>query len=346
VKHSSLHTIALQSSSLRMAFIALIAAVLFCLPQPSPAAFVCYEEQYYPAVASLEQTDSGLRAILGLKFLEDGKLPTLVYRGQEGWKEGTPFPCQAGNMSCLPAEPSGKSLLPEIRLSRKDASALGLNPWVGLRLIGPEVKNGQFIWFGISLTPRDVEEEGEKRIHALGRYDTETKQTRVRQPVVLQDSYITHLLHDGKMLWLGTATDCAEGEGVPPAHGLVRYDWDKDRVETHLNTGEGPCGFVVHGLVEVKGTLWVATDLGLSRWNRKTNRWDNFLPEVNPNPIFRPTTCQALYEKLLPTLPTTINPVYGLSAHQQLIQSLKHFRPQFFNTFQEDVSGTTKGSGH
>ena len=115
----------------------------------------------------------------------------------------------------------------------------------------------------------------------------------------------------------------------------MRYDWNADRLETFEGRDDGPCGFVVHDFALGPKYLWVATDLGLSRWGRRARRWNHFVPDMAARPPMRATTCEALYTNLLKTLPraaTGDTSEIG-SYYSQLFEPLKRFRPRFLGSY-------------
>lgn len=75
----------------------------------------------------------------------------------------------------------------------------------------------------------------------------------------------------GGFLWLGVSDE----EGVRP-RGLVRYDWKRDAPHVFRGTDAGPCGFHVQDLMLRDDTLWVATDLGVSRLRLSREVWDEW----------------------------------------------------------------------
>jgi hypothetical protein len=73
-------------------------------------------------------------------------------------------------------------------------------------------------------------------------------------------------------VWLGLSSG---GDARAPL-GLVRYDWARHTVHAFRGTDAGPCGFFVHDLLVHEDTLWVATDLGVSRLGLSPDTWDEW----------------------------------------------------------------------
>jgi len=81
------------------------------------------------------------------------------------------------------------------------------------------------------------------------------------------------LLSDGASLWMGVSERL--GCGLRP-RGLVRYDWKRGAAHAFRGTDAGPCGFLVQDLLLRDDTLWVATDLGVSRLRLSPEDWDEW----------------------------------------------------------------------
>jgi hypothetical protein len=301
----------------------------------APAAWagsVCYDEAFYPSVVRLDQTPAGLRAMLGGKAgdqaLPPKRLPALKYDEVRGWTLEGPFECKEPDGCDRRSTRPGASV-PAIALSKPEAVALRPELKEAEEIaqeIGAWTEHGGTIWFGVSF----YEGEGTNGVGGIGRHDPKTGVTTLRRPKVIRDSSIDHIAHDGQWLWLAT-TGLHECTGRPPTHGLARYDWSADRLETFEGRDDGPCGFVVHDLALGPKYLWVATDLGLSRWDRRGQRWEHFVPDVATNPPMRAMTCEALYTSLLRTLPRVTVDIG--SYYSQLFKPLKRFRPHFLGAY-------------
>lgn len=227
---------------------------------------VCYDEALYPSVVRLDQTATGLRALLGGKAgdhpVPPRQRPAVKYAEARGWELDVPFQCNQVN-GCEARSTRAESFVPAIALSKREAVALRSelkNAEQIAQEIGAWTEHGGTVWFGISF----YDGEGTGGVGGIGRHDPKTGTTTIRRPNVIRDSSIDHIAHDGQWLWLAT-TGHYECSGHPPTHGLVRFDWNADRLETFEGRDDGPCGFVVHDLALDPKYLWVATDLGVSR---------------------------------------------------------------------------------
>jgi hypothetical protein len=111
---------------------------------------------------------------------------------------------------------------------------------------------------------------------------------------------------------------------------LVRYHWHTGRALTFLGGDDGPCGLLVNGLVQLGDDVWIATDLGLSNWNRKTSKWKNYVPDPSASPPMRETSCPDLYRQLIGTRPRSgwNEAMPASSPYHQLIETLARLRPR------------------
>ncbi len=81
------------------------------------------------------------------------------------------------------------------------------------------------------------------------------------------------MVSDGDFLWLGVSD--GRSAAVQP-RGLIRHDWRRDVSHAFRGTDAGPCGFRVQDLLLRDDTLWVATDLGVSRLRLSREDWDEW----------------------------------------------------------------------
>lgn len=308
-------------------------ASLALMTSAAQAGWDSVEEHYYPSVVKLEKTTTGFRAILGRTFMKTGEQgfpiarPILRYSPAKGWEPDEPYVCgKERDYVCFPRTEKKQPPIPAITLSREEAIALRPSLQQAEQIeqnVYAWTEQGGYIWFGIGF----YDGEGYSGVGGIGRYEPKTQRMEIRRPEVLRDFSISHLVHDGETLWLGTLGHYEGPSGY--GGGLVRYDWKRDRVTTFEGTDDGPCGFMVHDLLLDQNYLWVATDLGLSRWDRKSKKWDHIVPEPERSPPMRPTTCQQLYKSLLKVLPRSFQPSFDTVPYSELFHSIKHFRPRF-----------------
>lgn len=294
-------------------------------------------EHYYPSVVRLEQTASGLRALLGRRFMKPGAQgfpiakPILRYGPANGWEHEESSACgKDRDFACLPKKQEEQTAIPPITLPREEAVALRPSLQQAEQIeqqVYAWTRYGEFIWFGIGFYGG----EGVSGVGGIGRYHPKTQQMEIRRPQALRDVSTSHLAHDGETLWLGTAGYYEGPDGY--GHGLVQYDWSADRLTTFEGTDEGPCGFMVNDLLLEQNYLWVATDLGLSRWDRKSRTWAHYVPDPERSLPMRTVTCPELYASLLKVLPRSYQPSFDTIPYSELFQSIKHFRPRFLTSY-------------
>jgi hypothetical protein len=278
---------------------------------------------YQPVVCSIEPVDGGFVVELGGTYVPDDRgevprpRPRLAFDAAHGWRAappGAPSKCVWMQPRCdLPA-PAPRLAAPEF--SRLRPASTGWDREGLDQQVGPCVEQDGAVWFGV----RFYEGEGISGVGGIGRFDPRSGDLTMHRPEILRDCSIDVIAHDGRRLWAGTYR---EGEGTPqPAHGLVRYDWVRRRVEGPMEEEDQPCGFHVTGLVRLDHTMWVATDVGLSRWDDATRRWTHFLPDP---PSVRETTCTTMYRRTLDALERAA--VGGYEMRVQFIRDVERLRP-------------------
>ena len=112
----------------------------------------------------------------------------------------------------------------------------------------------------------------------------------VRRPPLLADAHVDAAAAHGGTLWLGLSAERG-GETVPL--GLVRYDWDRDAARAFRGADTGPCGFFIREVSVVDGTLWVGTDLGVSRLALAAE-WDEWTHFAATGDAIEETACATL----------------------------------------------------
>lgn len=297
----------------------------------SARAASCYDENDLPTVSNLEDHRGQLKAYLGGALYDQQRelFPTAVLQEPSSWRPSGPSRC--GQQACGFAPEvrerieKCKARLPPITLGEKEARRLRPDHPPGLipeQKIAACIEADGYLWFGISFR------EG-RGVGGVGRYHLATRKLEVRRPALLRSYSSTQLAWDGARLWVGTES-LGECIGSNLAEGLVRYDWKKDQARTFKGSeDEGPCGFVVHGLAYRTGAVWVATDLGLSRWDRVSDSWEHqVFARAGERLEARRTSCPAIYREVLPGLSTApgSTAMFG-SAKDQFTSALRAFRP-------------------
>jgi hypothetical protein len=159
-----------------------------------------------------------------------------------------------------------------------------------------------------------------RRIAALGRgacaLESASDGVRARRcdpdvPEIMRDVR----LDDGASLWTGDSGACGP-------RGLVREDRFGGRTHAFRGTDAGPCGFRVHDLLLRGDTLWVATDLGVSRLRLSPDDWDEWTHyALTAEGDLEETACSAL---LMPVAFAALAP-----GGDDVGRLLAEFRPRF-----------------
>ncbi len=306
------------------------------------AAFTCYNEKYLPAVFKLEETSEGIRVHLGGAYadLEKRVAPVLAYREDGGWshvESRSCAMCEAGSHggTCREPVPKWDSASSQERKCgpgedcRRGIPAISLATGKEIEEIVEETPSacdvrGEVVWFGINF----YRGEGYTGYGGLGRYEQQTKKLEIRRLPELRNYPIHKVAWDGENLWAATTLNY-ECIGHPPALGLIRYKWESRELTHYKGRNDGPCGFVVHDLLWSKGFLWVASDIGFSRWNKKNGQWTHFLPDMKSPGKVTESRCGAIYKNLLETLPRNEFCGEDASCYQMFYKSLGEFRPDF-----------------
>lgn len=185
---------------------------------------------------------------------------------------------------------------------------------------------GSDFYFGLSFYGG----EGATGVGGIGRFNTETKKLEVRRPKALRPLSVYELLAVDNALWLITAFF---GEGGGYGGSLARYDWETARFET-FEGANGPCGFDIKDVLVHERELWVATELGISRYALDRGTWKHFRPVDRTSQALRETSCLAIYQDLAQRLSNEADPSdaacdrSGDTPHGNLRALLEHYRPE------------------
>jgi hypothetical protein len=199
--------------------------------------------------------------------------------------------------------------IPPIALTKDQLGAL--RPDLKKSLFGPDfdqdgsieqnpiscIDEGAWIYFGIHF----YESEGVVGSGGIGRFNPSTKSVEIRRPKALRPFSVRKMVKREGALWLATE-DFNEGT-AGPALGLARFDWDKDHLQTFRGKAEGPCGFWVNDLLLTQDELWVATELGISRYHFANGQWKHFVPVARYSQELREATCREIYVSVAASLP-------------------------------------------
>jgi len=330
----------------RLNLLAVLSISLFSFERVE-AAFVCYNEKYYPSVFKLVETENGIEAHLGGVYadLTHKVAPILNWHKKKGWKYVEKRKCFAcgtnnhDNGKCSIAIPKWPIKSTEQPCQTGEDCRGGISvitlgqmePGIIIkeRASSCAVVNNK-VWFGINF----YRGEGYTGYGGIGLYNQKTKHVDVRHIPELRDYPIHKVVWDGKNVWAVTTTNY-ECMGHPPALGLIKYDWHTKSLTSYKGKNKGPCGFIMHDLLWAQGFLWVATDVGISRLNSKDDKWTHYLPNWKPPYNVKEGTCESFYRDTLNSLPKDEAWFDESKSYYQIFyESLKIFRPDFINYYE------------
>jgi len=151
--------------------------------------------------------------------------------------------------------------------------------------------------------------------------------------VIKQGQAVDVLVSHGASLWLGVSE--RRGCGLRP-RGLVRYDWKRDAAFAFRGTDAGPCGFLVQDLLLRDDTLWVATDLGVSRLRLSPEDWDEWTHYALS------TDGAGLEETACGSLLAVVAEAAAAPGGEELGGWLAEFRPKFVKRLRRREAATGK----
>jgi len=224
------------------------------------------------------------------------------------------------NTECLPPvakidPPPARIVCPQqFRTKNYAKSNGGADTW---KVVCAE--SGPFVYGGLSF----YDGEGITGTGGLLRLDRATKKVEVRRLPILRDVSVNGIAADGDIVWFGTTRE-QECLGQPFVHGLVRYDWKSGDITTWEGADDGPIGFVITAIVLRDRSLWVQTELGLSRLDLETNTWHHFDSKR------RERSAKDIFQGLLRTVPRDCRRTDNYD--DQLVEGLQLFRPRLLQS--------------
>jgi len=298
------------------------------------AASSCHDLSGFPAVAKLSVVDGRVRAysLDARAGVATPESPVFEFAPPGGWKqvEAAPTPDLTFTGRCQEAIPPIQLTNEELRKLRPELQSEP-HPFEVEQTPVACARHGRWIWFALGF----YSGEGTIGAGGVGRLDPATGALEVRRPFMLREASATDLAVTDEYVWVSTAGSY-ECIGAPPEVGLVRYAWKKDR-DAHFMAGHGICGFAVHDLALVDGALWVATDLGVSTTSdpdAATPTWRNFSRDESATGGMREGSCDALFERLLASLPAASQPDFWSPFHTFYAALLAH-NPTFLERYVE-----------
>jgi hypothetical protein len=286
------------------------------------AAETCYNELGLPLISKLNETEHGIKITLRGFYAKDQfrNLPVIYWNEEKGWQANSDDKC----ISCESSHYNQyQSMIPHIEPIPVEDMDAEEKPSI------PAYYDGH-IWFGLGF----YWGEGSIGTGGIGRYTPATKQLEIRRPAELKRVPIQKVVHDGENLWAATKY-VFECEDDPPALGLLKYDWSNNKLTQFKSVNEGPCGFVIHDLVWKNGSLWVATDIGLSRWIKENDQWVHYLPDKKDPSLVVTMSCPAIYTYLFREFNNIKWCNMGYNCDKQLLDNLKSFRPEYYESIKD-----------
>ena len=187
--------------------------------------------------------------------------------------------------------------------------------------------DGQYNWGGITF----YDSEGGWGVGGFVRQHLETGKIEYVRPTRGNLGMSTGpLAYYAGELWFGQTwfSECAGPESGTGLKRLVFHDnSDSYRVEEVPEV----CGFAIRDFQEFEGSLWVATELGLSRLSEQDGEhWTNFVPDMSDPSLMREVECDDLYAELLSSKTFAETEGFDLGyAFDDFWKRLSELRPEF-----------------
>ncbi len=143
---------------------------------------------------------------------------------------------------------------------------------------GPFVRTPTTLWFGLA----GGFAGGEGQIGGLVAYDRATRSFRVVRHKFIVDAAVTRLLALGDELWIGTGR-FAPGrlEGL---RGMLLFRPGRNEWRQFAPQNSRISGDLVYDAAAAGDHLWVTTDQGVSRYDRKRRLWSSWYWHPAPGP--------------------------------------------------------------
>ncbi len=272
------------------------AILTLAIPTSGFAGFVCgIDGSLLPSIHKLDVDNGRLNAFVGPVTLEEDRSRTasLLVRDDNGdWRfqSRAKLPAATGSWSadqCMTPPP-------DQQWTEANKDRIRENPDFNQEVRVCVDGHGRR-WGGISFYGG----EGSWGVGGIVEEDTKTGATRYYRPRTLIDYSTSHLEFFGDRLWIGTAWygECGVGVGV----GVLSGEFAND--ELYPSWVMETCGFIVSDMVVHDDSLWIATEMGLSRVSKSGDRykpftWKNYVPTGNSENPMREITCDQLYAEL------------------------------------------------
>lgn len=262
---------------------------------------ICYNESSFPSAIRIENENGAIVALLGGTSWEEKSQTVATVRFTDGqWRSGTRRPSTKYSVMA-PAYRKCTLDIPLPKLTAEEAHRLrqwSYKPDEFDQYVTACVDTTAYVYFGLGI----YQGEGLSGVGGVGRLDKHTNTVEIHRPLLLRDTSVTAIAHDGTNLWLGTAKE-SECSGLIATHGLLRYEWDTQIIEQQ----DEFTGLVVHDLLATRGELWAASDLGVTRvtremFNPRWVYWTHWTYTGNEDAPMRQEGQFELYTRLARTL--------------------------------------------
>ena len=301
---------------------------LLIAPSAGLAAWSCgIDSSLLPHVYSLDVVDGQLQAFVGQQ--------TRVTLGEDGeWivRSSADLPSRHDSVyaeSCMDPAPDEDWLRANRELALTNPN---FEQHIGVCATGTGKR-----WGGISFYGG----EGSWGVGGIVEENLATGAVRYYRPGALLDYSTSHMEYFGDRLWIGTASygECGTYVGI----GLLSAYFANDRL--YADWVFDNCGFLVSDMVVHDDSLWIATEMGLSKVTRSKDRfkkfdWINFFPTTDENRPMREASCDELYEELFQSTDLASAPPND-SGHPygQLWNRVSRLRPNFAWQYVRKLNG-------
>ncbi len=301
---------------------------LLTAPSAGLAAWSCgIDSSLLPHVYSLDVVDGQLQAFVGQQ--------TRVTLGEDGeWivRSSAELPNRHGSVhteSCMDPAPDEGWLLANRKLTLN-------NPNFVQHIRVCATGTGKR-WGGISFYGG----EGSWGVGGIVEQNSTTGTTRYYRPPPLVHYSTSHLEYFGDRLWIGTAShgECGTGVGV----GVLSAYFANDTL--YADRAMDSCGFLVSDMVAHSGSLWISTEMGLSKVSKSNDKykpfqWTNYVPTGdNQNPM-REVSCDELYDELFRSADLASAPPNDSGyPYEQLWRRISKLRPNYAWQYVRKLNG-------
>lgn len=289
---------------------ALIAGFLLLHASSANAGWSCSIDHAYPEVSSLEVQHGKLVATLGTYFFDrkekveiSGKIheiyvrefPRLILSDKGVWEKldvvNANDVLHKSGKQCFEVTPNpeaAREWLGNVNTGMAEGD------WYN-ESVQSCVSDGQYNWGGITFYGA----EGGWGVGGLVRQDIENGEIEYVRTYELLGMSTGPLAYFAGTLWFGQ-TWMGECAGPGSGTGLKRLVFHERSQWYRVKEVPEVCGFAIRDFQEFEGSLWVATELGVSRLIEQDDlRWTNFVPDLEDPSLMREVQCDDLYAELL-----------------------------------------------